>query len=182
MGSELIKCEVKKVAGPIDGGAAIFIGNERKTFMIFVGLFEANAIVKEIQNEPAVRPLTHDLLYHILLGFDIEIKRVIISSIVDNTFCATLVLQQQVKDEDNNHTGKSNVVHIDARASDSIAIALKSKKDIWVTPEVFEKVEDISSQFDFTSPSDEESKWKNTDIEDVELEIPDYFPEEDDDE
>jgi len=92
---DMEKCEVKKVAGPIEGGAAIFLGNVKKTFIIFVGLFEASAIVKEIQNQQAIRPLTHDLLHNTLLGFDIEIKRVIISSIVDNTFCATLVLQQK---------------------------------------------------------------------------------------
>lgn len=183
MDGDMEKCEVKKVAGPIEGGAAIFLGNAKKTFMIFVGLFEASAIVKEIQNQQAIRPLTHDLLYHMLLGFDIEVKRVIISSIVDNTFCATLVLEQKVKDQANNWTGKRNEVHIDARASDSIIIALKARKDIWVTRDVFDKVEDISDQLE-ALPQEEKEKWQGTEIPNMEFKVPDYLPEdeEEDDE
>ncbi len=177
------KFEVKKVAGPIEGGAAVFLASKSKAFVVFVGLFEATAIIKELQKQSTIRPLTHDLLYNILLGFDIEVKRIIISKIVDNTFCATLVLEQKILDQNGNWTGRRNEVRIDARASDSIVIALKTGKEIWVSREVYEKVEDVSSQIEFLSnaPPEEEKKmqWEGTDISNVDFQTPDYPPEDD---
>jgi bifunctional DNase/RNase len=177
------KFEVKKVAGPIEGGAAVFLVGRTKAFVVFVGLFEATAIVKELQKQTTIRPLTHDLLHNILLGFDIEVKRVMISKIVDNTFCATLVLEQKMMDESGQFTGKRHEVRIDARASDSIIIALKTGKEIWVTQEVYQKVEDVSGQLDFIPPTAEEKeeKWEGTGLKDVDLQIPDYPPDEDED-
>ncbi len=142
------RVEVKKVAGPIEGGAAVFLGNEKKTFVIFVGIFEATAILKEIQDQRSPRPLTHDLIQNIFLGFDVAVKQVRISSLVENTFCATLILEQQMVGEGGEFSGTRNEVRIDARASDSIVIALKEKADIWVASEVFESVEDVSQKFD----------------------------------
>ena len=174
---EMEKCEVKKIAGPIEGGAAIFIGNEKKTFMIFVGLFEASAIVKEISGQQSIRPLTHDLLHNIVLGFDIEVKRVIISSIVDNTFCATLVLEQSITE---NGDQKKKEVQVDARASDSIILALKTQKEIWVAPDVFEKAEDVSSQILDSYEQEKKNEWQVPKMKNFEFEIPDFLPEDED--
>ena len=181
--SDMEKFEVKKVAGPIEGGAAIFLANKSKAFVVFVGLFEATAIIKELQKQATIRPLTHDLLHNILLGFDIEVKQVIISKIVDNTFCATLVLDQKIMDETGQWTGKRHEVRIDARASDSLIIALKAGQDIWVTREVYEKVEDVSDQLEMIPGHEEPKKatWEGTDLKNVDFEIPDYPPADDDD-
>ncbi len=156
-GAELEVVKVKKVAGPIDGGAAVFLGNERKTFVIFVGLYEANAIIKEIQEQKSIRPLTHDLLHNLMLGFDVGVKQVIISDIIDNTFCATLVLQQVISTGNEEWAGKRNEVRIDARASDSIVVALKARKDILVTRRVFDQVEDVTDKIHW-GESEEEAK------------------------
>jgi len=142
------RVEVKKVAGPIEGGAAVFLGNERKTFVIFVGIFEATAILKEIQNQRSPRPLTHDLIHNILLGFDVTVKQVRLSSLVENTFCATLILEQQLTGENGEFNGQRNEVRIDARASDSIVIALKEGTDIWVANDVLDAVEDVGHKFE----------------------------------
>lgn len=150
---ELIKVEVKRVAAALEGGgAAIFLGNADKTFIIYVGLFEATAILKEIQGQQSPRPLTHDLIHHLFVGFDIRVRRVVISSLVDNTFCATLIVEQSVTDDDG-WAGRRREARIDARASDSIVIALKERADIWVAPDVFEQVEDVSSKL-FGDPPD----------------------------
>ena len=143
----LVRVDVKRVAGPIEGaGAAVFLGNETKTFVIFVGLFEASAIVKEMHSQKSARPLTHDLLGTVFLGFDIEVRRVVISEIIENTFCATLILEQKVSDENSEWVGKRNEVRLDARASDSIVIALKAQCPLHVTRQVFDQVEDLSAQ------------------------------------
>lgn len=155
--AEVVK--VKKVAGPIDGGAAVFLGNDKKTFVIYVGLFEANAIIKEMQEQKNIRPLTHDLMHNLMVGFDIMVKQVMIADIIDNTFCATIVLDQKVTDGNAEWVGRRNEVRIDARASDSIVVALKAKRDILVSRRVFDQVEDVTKKFQFAEePADESAQ------------------------
>lgn len=143
MPETLHKIEIKKVLGPINAGTAVLLGNEDKTFVMFIGTYEGAAILREINDEAPPRPMTHDLLEHVLLGFEIEVKKVVISSIVENTFCATLVLEQKCKDGDE-WNGRRNEVQIDARPSDCLVLALKRKVDIYATTEVLKNVHDIS--------------------------------------
>ena len=173
----LKKFEIKKILGPLDGGAGLLLGNEERAFVIYVGLYEAAAIVKEIQKQKTARPLTYDLMNSILLGFDINIKKVIISKIVDNTFCATLILEQPVFNKEGNPTNQKREVHLDARASDSIVLALKNQKEIWVTSEVYEQVDDISKEIAMMEKEQEPKEpWKETEIPDIHFDIPDYPP------
>jgi len=140
----LEKVKIRKIIGPTPSGAAILLGNERKTFVVFVGFYESAALLREINHEVPARPLTHELIQSVFLGFDVEVKRVIISSIIENTFCATLVLQQKVTEGNGEWSGRRNEVRIDARPSDCLVLALKNKVDIFVTAEVFERVQDVS--------------------------------------
>lgn len=143
---ELERVRLRHVIGPTSGGTAVILGNEKKNFVMYVGMFEGAAILRELNSEEPPRPLTHELIAYLLTGFGIEVKRIIISDIVDNTFCATLVLEQKITDGDGEWKGKRNEVRIDARPSDCIVIALKTKSDIFVTPEVMDKVKDISEE------------------------------------
>lgn len=138
--------KIQRVIGPTPNGAAVLLGNDEKTFVIFIGFYEAAALIREINNESTARPLTHELIQNVYLGFGITVKNVVISAIIDNTFCATLVLQQEVgQDEDGAEWGgKRNEVRIDARPSDCLVLALKSKVDILVSDEVFSQVQDVS--------------------------------------
>ena len=142
----LHKVEIKKIIGPTPNGAAILLGNEEKTFVIFIGFYEAAALIREMNNENTARPLTHELIQNIYIGFGITVKNVVISSIIDNTFCATLVLQQEVEQDSNGEEwgGKRNEVRIDARPSDCLVLALKSEVDILVSDEVFSQVQDVT--------------------------------------
>jgi hypothetical protein len=161
----LEKVKIRRIIGPTPSGAAVLLGNEKKTFVVFVGFFEAAALIREINSESPARPLTHELLQNVFLGFDIEVKKVIISTIIENTFCATLVLQQKVVDAKDEWSGKRNEVRIDARPSDCLVLALKNNVDIYVTPEVFEQVQDISKV-----ASDVESP-EGLSLEDLEFEL-----------
>ncbi|HLU47456.1 MAG TPA: bifunctional nuclease domain-containing protein, partial [Planctomycetota bacterium] len=69
---------------------------------------------------------------------------IVISSIIENTFCATLVLEQQVRGETGEWVGRRNEVRIDARPSDCLVLALKNNVDILVSDEVFSQVQDVS--------------------------------------
>ena len=131
---QLEKVKIKRIIGPTPSGAAVLLGNEKKTVVVFVGFYEAAAIIREINHEVPARPLTHELIQNIFLGFDLEVKHVIISAILENTFCATLILQQKVQNGKAEFQGKRNEVRIDARPSDCFVIALKNKVDVFVTP------------------------------------------------
>jgi len=140
----LEKVKIKRVIGPTPSGAAVLLGNEKKTFVVFVGFYEAAALIREINHEVPARPLTHELIQNVFLGFDLEVKHVIISTILENTFCATLILQQKVGAGNEEWLARRNEVRIDARPSDCFVIALKNKVDIFVTREVFDQVQDVS--------------------------------------
>lgn len=142
---ELVK--IKKVIEAHGGGYAVLLGNEKKVFPIFVGGHEGMAMIREIQQQSTPRPLTHDLLGLVLRGFDLEIKKIVISGLVDNTFYATLVIQQRIVGQDGEWTGKRNEVRIDARPSDCVVLALKESCEIWVEESVFSSVTDVNELF-----------------------------------
>ena len=141
---DLIAVEIQKIVGPTPHGAAVLLGNEDKSFVVFIGQTEAHALRREVQGESTERPMTHDLLQSVLLGFDLKIRQVVITQILDGAFCATLILEQQVPDKDGEWAGRRNEVRIDARPSDCFVLALKNEATLEVTREVFDEVPDVS--------------------------------------
>jgi bifunctional DNase/RNase len=139
-GLELVEVAIERVIGFRESAAAaVVLSHPEKKFLIFVGPSEGAAVQRELLTQKADRPATHDLLDYILKGFDIEVRKIVVSSIVNNVFCATVILRQKGTD-----TGPSHEVRLDARASDSIVIALKAKVPLWVTRRVLDAVEDAS--------------------------------------
>ena len=117
---------------------ALFLGNHRKTFVIFVGPDVGSAIVMFQHGVKKPRPLTHDLIGNVFLGLGVKVDKVVINDLKNNTFYARLFVREE------NELGKK-IIELDARPSDSIAIALQQKTRIFVTPEVFNRVEDVSN-------------------------------------
>ena len=114
---------------------------------IWVGIFEANAIALQIENIATPRPMTHDLLRNIIIDLDGQVDRVVVSDLKDNTFFAIIHL-----------TVKGEAVVVDARPSDAIALALRTRAPILVD----ETVIDNAKTVDFTSEradSDRLQKW-----------------------
>ncbi len=143
---ELEKVDIKRIIGPTPSGAAVLLGNDKKTFVVFIGFYEAAALIREINNEVPARPLTHELIQNICIGFDVEVTKVIISSIIENTFCATLFLRQKLAENGTEDwAGRRNEVRIDARPSDCFVLALKNSVDLFVTSDVFEQVPDVTN-------------------------------------
>lgn len=118
------------VLDPINKGFAVILtDNENKKWLpIYVGPFEAQAIAMELENTKPPRPLTHDLMKNILDSLNVKISRISIIDLRDNTFYATISLEE-------------NGLHreIDARPSDAIALALRTKSPIFVSEEVLNK-------------------------------------------
>jgi len=99
---------------------------------IWIGPAEGIAIAASLQNEPFPRPLTHDLLVSILKEVDVSIKEVIISDLKNDTFYADIVFKSKNKE-----------LRIDARPSDSLAIAVRTGARIYIEDKVFEKCPEI---------------------------------------
>lgn len=106
---------------------------------IWIGPGEASAIAMELAGMKFSRPLTHDLFTALLQGLGSELQRVLITKVVDNTYHAELILKRD-----------GDMVSIDARPSDSIAIALRAKAPIYVLDDLLEQasIEIQSSDFE----------------------------------
>jgi uncharacterized protein len=96
---------------------------------IVIGLMEASSIKIKISGVDVPRPMTHDLLARVIESFDAKLDRVVIDKLVNNTFHAKL----EIKGKD------GGVKTIDARPSDSIALAVRFKSPIFVSEEVAQK-------------------------------------------
>jgi len=99
----------------------------KKALPIWIGFLEANAIDKELKNITSPRPMTHDLLYSILGQAQVKVKEVKIVDLKNHTYYARLFL-----------TLNKKLIEIDARPSDAIIIALKSKTPIFVLATILE--------------------------------------------
>ena len=128
---ELVEVEVKNFFRTQGLGGGVFLGNAEKTFAIFIGAAELNALVLAGNGVAPPRPLTHNLIDMVLHGFEVEVKSVVITEIVDDAFHAALTLAQDGRE-----------VELDCRPSDALVLAALRKKQIFVTRKLFEEVED----------------------------------------
>lgn len=123
-----VPMEIKGVSiDPVGQSPVVILVDREQTRMlpIWIGLLEANAIDREINAVPTARPLTHELLHSILSKMHIEVKEVRIVELKENIYYARIFLR----------SGKETV-EVDARPSDAIALALKSKAPVLVASEI----------------------------------------------
>jgi hypothetical protein len=137
MNREVVPVKIRGIL-PANSGCAIFVGNDEKVFVIQVEHNMGIVIGMFLKDTPKERPLTHDLIGSIFQGFGIEVERVVITELRNATYYARLILRQE------NELGRK-IVEIDARPSDSIALATAHKKPIYVSAPLFEQVEDMSA-------------------------------------
>src|SRR5678810_872767 len=99
---------------------------------IWVGVPEANAIALQIENVSTPRPMTHDLLRNIITDLEGRVDRVVVSDLKDNTYFAVIHL-----------TVRGERVAVDARPSDAIALALRTRSPILVEELVIENAKTV---------------------------------------
>ena len=126
---------------PANSGAAIFLGNDDKVFIIQVETNMAQVIGNFLRDAPKERPLTHDLLADVFRGFGIEVERVVITELKNSTYFARMILKME------NELG-TKIVELDARPSDCLAIASAQKVPVYVSNSLFKEVEDMSDYLD----------------------------------
>jgi hypothetical protein len=114
---------------------------------IWVGIFEANAIALEMEKVATPRPMTHDLLKNLLTELDARVERVVINDLKENTFFAQIHL-----------TRGNSTLSVDSRPSDAIALALRSRAEIYVEEDVLEKSRNLRAEGSDQDP-DRLRKW-----------------------
>jgi uncharacterized protein len=123
---------------PTSAGRAVFIGNDEKVFVIYVDESVGAAIAMFINDTPKERPLTHDLMGHLMTALGAKVERVIVNDLKSSTYFARLIISAE------NEIQRKKIIELDARPSDSIALATQQKAPIYVSQEVWEEVEDMS--------------------------------------
>jgi len=121
--------------------------NGNTVLPIWVGIFEANDIALEIEKVSTPRPMTHDLLKTVLLGLEAAVKKVVVSDLRDDTFYALIWLERG-----------GEMISIDSRPSDALALALRLDCPIYVDDTVL-KTSKLTNTVSEKVQSDELRKW-----------------------
>ena len=119
----------------------------QRVLPIWVGIFEANAIALQIENISTPRPMTHDLLRNIIQDLKASVQKIVVCDLQENTFYALIYLSLN-----------GDTVAIDARPSDAIALALRTRAPIFVEDTVIDHAKTV----DFTTEkadADRLHKW-----------------------
>jgi len=118
-----------------------------KTLPIWVGMFEANAIALQIENISTPRPMTHDLLRNVIHDLKASVQKIVVCDLQDSTFYALIYLALN-----------GEVVAIDARPSDAIALALRTRAPIFVEEAVIDNAKTVDVTAD-KADADRLHKW-----------------------
>ena len=121
--------------------------NGNAVLPIWVGVYEANAIALEIEKVATPRPMTHDLIKNLLLGLHTSVRKVVVNDLRDDTFYALIWLEQD-----------GQIISIDSRPSDALAVALRLDCPIYVEEEVL-KTSKIANTTSEKAASEELRKW-----------------------
>ena len=110
---------------------------------IWVGVYEANAIALEIEKVTTPRPMTHDLIRNVLTGLETNVRRVVVTDLREDTFFAVIWLERG-----------GEMVSVDARPSDALAVALRVDCPIFVDEIVLKNSKITANPLDKISPEE----------------------------
>jgi bifunctional DNase/RNase len=119
-----------------------------KAVPIWIGLLEATAIASELENIKFSRPMTHDLLKNVMEAMEVQVTKVEVCDLRDNTYFALIYL-----------TREGQEVSIDARPSDAIALALRVKAPIFVAEVVIQKARRVDLTAKEAITTEDAKKW-----------------------
>ena len=114
---------------------------------IWVGVYEANAIALEIEKVSTPRPMTHDLIKTLLFGLNTSLRKVVVSELKDDTFYAVIWLDRD-----------GELISVDSRPSDALALALRLDCPIYVEERVL-KSSKLAATISDKANNDELRRW-----------------------
>jgi bifunctional DNase/RNase len=135
--SDLVRVEPVALL-PTPAGCAVFLGDGKKVIVFYIDPAIGASINAVLAGATPPRPLSHDLFAQTLEAFGAEVLHVTIVKHEDEVFFARLILKAE------NEIMEKKIVELDARPSDSIALAVRHKAPIFVVPEVWAELEDMS--------------------------------------
>ena len=128
----MVEMELNKIRIDENRGEQVIVLKEKegeRTLPIVIGIMEVTAIKMKISGVNPPRPMTHDLFYNTIIRLGARIDKIVITKLENNTFFAKLIISVDSRTEE-----------IDARPSDSIAIAIRAKAPIFVDEQILENV------------------------------------------
>ena len=128
----------------------------QRVLPIWVGLFEANAIALQIENVSTPRPMTHDLLRNVIQDLKATVQKVVVCDLQDNTFYALIYLSLN-----------GDTLAVDARPSDAIALALRTRAPIFVEDSVIDRAKTVDLPRDATDQQERLNWFENLDPDDL---------------
>jgi bifunctional DNase/RNase len=115
---------------------------------IWVGIYEANAIALEIEKVSTPRPMTHDLIKTLLLGMDAGIRKVVVNELREDTFFALIWVERN-----------GELISVDSRPSDALALALRLDCPIYVDDSVLKSAKSSANVSDKLSSNSELKRY-----------------------
>lgn len=128
----LVQMDLARIIITETGDSQVIILRERggeRHFPILIGITEALAIERRLKGIRTARPLTHDLMANIIEQLDAELEKIIISDLQEHTFYAKLIVRRN-----------GDLMEVDSRPSDAIALGVQKQTPIYVDEEVLRKV------------------------------------------
>ena len=132
--ADLIEVELVRIRIDEKRGEQVIVLKEKngeRYLPIVIGIIEASAIKMEVSGFKPPRPLTHDLLNNVIQKLGARLEKVIVEKLENGIFYAKIVIR----------TPENKIIEVDARPSDSIALALRAKAAIFVRDTVLEQAE-----------------------------------------
>ncbi len=135
----MIKLMIKGFAYDVSGSPIILLTDEEeeKVLPLWIGMLEAHSIALAVEGTDLPRPMTHDLILNICKLFNAAISEIIITDLRDNTFYSTIYISTETE-----------IIPMDARPSDAIALAIRSSAPIYLKNELADNMLSISELID----------------------------------
>ncbi len=151
----MLEVEVLRVMSPGERELPwVLLRHENRVLPIVIGILEATAIQIALLGEKMVRPMTHDLACNLLAGLRGKLTSVSIYSLKDGTFFAHLNIEQR-----NSEGQVDQILRIDSRPSDAIAIALRTGSAVLVAEEVMDEAGREIEFFDAGESEEEDGEY-----------------------
>jgi bifunctional DNase/RNase len=130
-------------------------GGER-LLPIWIGVLEAAAIATQLEKVELSRPMTHDLFYNVLTALGVKVRKIVVTMLESNTYFARIHFTD----------GAGREFDLDARPSDSLALALRFEADVFVEEEVLQKARELDKSALENVKKTMDEKWKEI-LEDI---------------
>jgi hypothetical protein len=133
--------EVEPIAMlPTQAGCAAFLSDGKKTILMYIDPAVGAAINLMLSGHQPARPMTHDLYHFTLQAFGATVSRAVICDLVGDIYHARLIIEAE------NEIMERKIIELDARPSDCIALAVRCRAPLYVASELWNNLEDISTE------------------------------------